>query len=89
MCIIAVLSVVFLAMTSMFLGWTSITRNLIEGVQGRYFIPVLPLLAMPMAINKIRIPDSIMNYVVIFAAGLNVLAIAEVLRLTIHSIIAY
>ena len=40
----AFISIVFLVMLSMFLGWTSDTRTVIEGVQGRYFIPVLPLL---------------------------------------------
>lgn len=33
-----------LAMLSMFLAWTSDTRSVIEGVQGRYLIPIFPLL---------------------------------------------
>jgi uncharacterized membrane protein len=31
---------------SMLLGWTPISLNYIEGVQGRYFIPILPLILL-------------------------------------------
>lgn len=37
------IGVVLLIMLSMFLGWTSDTRTTIQGVQGRYFLPILPL----------------------------------------------
>ena len=37
------ISGVLLIMLSMFLRWTSNTRAVIEGVQGRYFLPFLPL----------------------------------------------
>jgi len=30
-------------MLAMLLAWTSITRDEIQGVQGRYFLPILPL----------------------------------------------
>lgn len=33
-----------LAMVSMWIGWTPLSYNHIEGVQGRYFLPILPLL---------------------------------------------
>lgn len=42
-CVILCISVT-LVMLSMFLGWTSIGSDVILGVQGRYFIPLLPLL---------------------------------------------
>jgi uncharacterized membrane protein len=38
--------VVFLVTTSMVLAWTFNTEHIIEGVQGRYFIPVMPLLML-------------------------------------------
>ena len=33
--------------TSLLLGWTHIYSNVILGIQGRYFIPILPLLLLP------------------------------------------
>jgi len=45
-----------LCMVSMFLGWTSDTRDIIIGVQGRYFIPILPLLLIIFKCSKIQIP---------------------------------
>lgn len=44
--ILTVTLVTVLAMTSMFLGWTSDTWQVIEGVQGRYLLPVFPLLVV-------------------------------------------
>lgn len=71
--------VILLTMASMFLGWTSNTRTIIVGVQGRYFIPVFPLLILPLSIRKVRIPEKLMNLSIIFASGLNVFIIAELL----------
>lgn len=34
---------ILLIMLSLFVGWTSDTRTTIQGVQGRYFLPILPL----------------------------------------------
>ena len=41
----AAAGMVFLAMAVMFLTWTSDTRRIIQGVQGRYFIPAIPVTA--------------------------------------------
>jgi uncharacterized membrane protein len=38
--------IIGLCMLAMFLGWTSDFRNIILGVQGRYFLPVLPLILL-------------------------------------------
>lgn len=48
---IFILSVLFV-LTGMFLSWTPVTYSAIEGVQGRYFIPVL--LIVYLLINSIR-----------------------------------
>lgn len=54
--IASVVIIILLVMLSMFLCWTSDFRNIIEGVQGRYFIPViLPLLVV---VNNKRIKIS-------------------------------
>jgi len=41
--LLIIISVILLIILSMFLGWTSDIREIILGVQGRYFIPLIPL----------------------------------------------
>ncbi len=43
---VLICAVVFLTMFSMLVAWTAISSDVITGVQGRYFLPVLPLGAM-------------------------------------------
>lgn len=48
LCFLIVAGIVtLLAMASMFFGYTSNTREMIMGVQGRYFTPIEPLLFIP------------------------------------------
>lgn len=42
-----------LIMLSMFIGWTFTTENVIQGVQGRYFLPILPLILLAISPNQI------------------------------------
>lgn len=44
LCIFIILSTIFLIFTSMFLGWSRIELDYIEGIQGRYLLPLLPLI---------------------------------------------
>lgn len=44
--LLASVATIFLTMLSMFLGWTSNFRTIIMGIQGRYFVPIIPLLAL-------------------------------------------
>ena len=44
----------FGAVLSMWLGWTKMTEVVIQGVQGRYFIPLLPLLMLAVRPNGLR-----------------------------------
>lgn len=48
--------VTLLIMLAEFLGWTSSTLQIIDGVQGRYFVPVLPLIFMPFRFIALRKP---------------------------------
>lgn len=43
-----VIGIYFIILTGLYMGWTAIGKNIIEGVQGRYFIPILiiPLLCL-------------------------------------------
>ena len=40
------LSCVALIYTSLYVQWTPLGQNIIDGIQGRYFIPIVPLLAL-------------------------------------------
>ena len=45
----------FLVLTSMLLGWTPRNLTYITGVQGRYFIPLLPLLLLTLSDKRLTI----------------------------------
>lgn len=45
---------VLLVMLSMFLVWTKVGQLIIEGVQARYFVPILPLLFLGIQFKGIR-----------------------------------
>ena len=48
--IIYILGFLFIAVlinASMLLAWTPISYKYIEGVQGRYYLPIIPLLMLP------------------------------------------
>jgi uncharacterized membrane protein len=47
------LSITFLICASQYLLWTEVGENIIEGIQGRYFIPVSPLFFLFFYHNKI------------------------------------
>ena len=40
-------------MTAMLVGWTPISSTVIEGVQGRYLIPVIPFVMMCLKNDRI------------------------------------
>lgn len=52
LCLLALLGAGF-AMAGMLLGWTPVSYNHIEGVQGRYFLPFIPLALLCIRSNKL------------------------------------
>lgn len=57
-----------------YLTWTSVGNNKINGVQGRYFIPIAPLLFLSLYNNKLRISNKWRwNWLVILAVVLALL----------------
>ncbi|MFT8587992.1 DUF2142 domain-containing protein [Acetobacter orientalis] len=50
--IILILSTIFGIFTSLYLTWTPVGRPVIEGVQGRYFLPVVMLVALAPSLIK-------------------------------------
>jgi len=53
MVVVFLLSAVLIS-TSLYLLWTEVGRNIIEGIQGRYFIPIAPLLFLLFYNRKIH-----------------------------------
>ena len=60
-------AVVFLSLTVLFLGWTSVGHVVVIGLTGRYFIPILPLALLILRFKKVLIPREAFRNVVMCA----------------------
>lgn len=69
-------------MASMFLAWTSNTRPIIEGVQGRYFLPVLPLLGMGLSTDLVLTRRDTRRFYPVCALTLHACVFTEIVRYT-------
>jgi len=51
---------------AMYLGWTQARQTTVEGIQGRYFLPILPLLCMLICRNKLdcKIKNKEMKFII-------------------------
>lgn len=65
-----------LILASMFLSWTPITSSTILGVQGRYFLPLLPAVFLLLRGNGITINSSIDRHIIFLSSTLNILVLA-------------
>ena len=74
---------VLLTMIIFFLSWTSNTRDLIEGIQGRYFIPILPLFYMCLNNPYIRIHRPAEKNIIVSAMLINISILHTVFFATI------
>ena len=70
---------VFLTMTTMFLAWTSIGKETIQGLQGRYFIPCLPLALIFLDNDVIRLHRDTEKFVLVTGLVMQMGIIMEVL----------
>lgn len=68
-------SVFALVCAVMLLGWTPISSNTVEGVQGRYFLPILPLVLLFFRNNRIVLKNSITNITIFSMWILQILTI--------------
>lgn len=76
--------VVLGVMMSMCLGWTFNTEQLILGVQGRYFLPVLPLMLLALRSPRVRVCLSKpVSLVIVVFSILNMVYIARILSIAI------
>ena len=58
----------------MLVSWTSNTHEIVQGVQGRYFVPCIPLLFMCMNNRLVRIKRPIDAYIITAGGFINVCA---------------
>lgn len=57
-CLLICAGVSFLVLLSMLLGWTPVGELYIRGVQGRYFLPVLPLFLLTLRNKRLKVGGS-------------------------------
>lgn len=62
----------------LFLDWTSIGDSLIQGMQGRYFLPILPMIYIIAQNRNITIQKEIDHYLILFSTYLNCMALFHV-----------
>ncbi len=65
-------------MLALMVSWTFVTEDVIEGVQGRYFLPVLPLLLLALRGNSIVSKVKSAPLIVMTLGGLNLLYLAQI-----------
>lgn len=81
-CALIFLGVVLAAAGAMLLSWTTRGASEIEGVQGRYFLPVLPLLLLALRNNRITMENSPRRLLLCGFAVLNFYTVLRVLTLS-------
>ncbi|MBQ8160067.1 MAG: DUF2142 domain-containing protein [Clostridia bacterium] len=80
---VAFAGVLFLVMLSMLLGWTPVYADMIQGVQGRYLIPAIPLLFMCVNTKYIRASDEIQTPLLLASAFVHAMVIREILHVSV------
>ena len=72
-------SVIILIFTSLYVQWTSFRNPVINGVQGRYFIPILLMILLMMKSNKIKL-DLVDNekYILLFMTMVNIYSLVTI-----------
>ena len=76
---------VLLLMVIMLVSWTTNTYDTIQGVQGRYFIPCVPLALMCLNSRLVRIKKPISKYLIMTGILVNLSALQQVLFKTLLS----
>lgn len=73
----------FLIMLSMYLGWTFNSENVINGIQGRYFLPVLPILLLALKPRLIYSRINISIILIIIISFVNIMYLDWILSMAI------
>ena len=75
---ISIFFVIFLVLLSMLIAWTPISSEFIEGVSGRYFIPVLLPLLMICRNNNIAIKDETKRNIIFLFILINAISLLKI-----------
>lgn len=71
------------AMFVMFVGWTPYGSSTVGGIQGRYFIPIVPLLFMSLNNTMIRVFRPIEKMLIAVGVFINLSILNQILLLTL------
>lgn len=82
------LIIFFLVLLSMCIYWTPLTFDHIEGVQGRYFIPIVFTILIVINNKKINIKENMYRYINVFACLLTVITIMNLIGVCFTNSIA-
>ena len=77
--------VIFLILLTMLLNWTTQGEQLIQGIQGRYFIPVLPLIWMSLNNRALCWKENPKRVLILCAVAVHLAVLSGVLRMTVLS----
>lgn len=69
--ILVILAVIGLIFTSLYIQWTSVESNVIDGVQGRYFIPIMPLILLILGGN-LKIYNNYNKVMIVKTLGISI-----------------
>lgn len=76
--------VIFATMSVMFISWTPASSSYIQGLQGRYFIPILPLLSMCFNNELIFIRKPIDKVLISMGVIINLSILNQIIITTLH-----
>lgn len=71
-----------LVMTAMLLDWTPVSAGAIQGIQGRYALPILPLLLLGMNNSRVKVVGKIDRVIPAAEVILHFLVILNILQVT-------
>ena len=82
---LVILAIVLLIFTSLYVQWTTVGEKTILGVQGRYFLPIIPLIFILLG-NSIKVkseykPEKINKYIGILILILNIYTISQIMMI--------
>jgi hypothetical protein len=72
-----------LVMLSMCVGWTSDTSDVIQGIQGRYFIPILPLALLTLNGNTLVLKRNFDRELMLMGCLVNAAALRQIIEFTL------
>lgn len=83
--LILIMSVIALIELALFVSWTHLGNPVIEGIQGRYFIPLLPLVAILFRNQNLKFEKNMNTFIVYSAVILQAAVLVNLFNNIIHA----